>query len=100
MQMADLTYFENLSNHQINVLSRALAHYIFRNGAVEDLHAEGKLSQNDMMALNKDVHNRIAGLFVALKEGKQESVDKVLGIHALYGSDWDKCTPYVAEFDL
>lgn len=91
--------FGDMNAKQINDLSRALTHYIFRSGAVEDMHAAGKLSQGDMKALNKDIHNRIAGLIVALKGGRIGDVQKLLSLYSLYGSDWDECVSYLDEFD-
>lgn len=95
-----MDYFNGLSDKEINDLSRALAHYAFRNGAVEDIHTSGNLTGADMKVLNKDVHNRIAGLLVALRDGRYDDVEKVLRIHALYGKDWDVCEPYMKEFDI
>ena len=36
-----------------------MTHYAFRNGPVEDMHANGQLSQQDMKTLNKYMVNRI-----------------------------------------
>lgn len=90
----------DLDDNQINTISKALAHYVFRHGVVEDIHAEGKLSESDMKRLNKDVHNRIAGLLTAIRDNKMDRVMKTLGFLSLYGSDWDKCEPYLDEFDI
>lgn len=95
-----MDFFSCLTDDKINDLSRALAHYVFRNGAVEDIHTSGNLTNDDMKALNRDVHNRIAGLLVALRDGRDEDVEKVLRFHALYGKDWAVCEPYMKEFDV
>ena len=51
-----------LNKDNTDTISIALTHYLFRNGTVEDIHSEGKLSQEDMKTLNKFMVNRIAGL--------------------------------------
>lgn len=85
---------------QINIISRALAHYVFRNGAVENIHAEGRLTQEDMETLNKDVHNRIAGLLTAYSDGKTDAIVNLVKNYSIYGKDWDECTPFLDEIDF
>ena len=46
-------------------LAISLAHLCFRNGPVEDMHAEGKLDDTDMMELNKYMVDHL-GLFLLL----------------------------------
>lgn len=47
----------------IHKLSIVTTHYVFRNGPVEDMHAQGKLSDNSIMILNKFIVNRLAYIF-------------------------------------
>ncbi|MDL2253331.1 hypothetical protein LJC49_04570 [Ruminococcaceae bacterium OttesenSCG-928-I18] len=82
-----------LLEDNINDASRALAHMVFRNGAVEDLHVAGKLSQEDMELLNKDVQNRIAGILEAYKCKEYKQLLMLYTASKLYGSKWDKCNP-------
>lgn len=82
-----------LLKDNINDASRALAHMIFRNGLVEELHLEGKLSQEDMKRLNKDVQNRIAGLLEAYKCKEYKQLLMLYTASKLCGSNWDKCEP-------
>ena len=42
-------------------MAKALAYFLFRE-VVEDIHAEGKISDDEMMQLNKTVLNRAAYL--------------------------------------
>lgn len=88
-----------LKNENINDLSRALTHLVFRHShVVEDLHVEKKLSENDMKMLNKDIHNRIAGLLLAAKEGKYKELAAIVQFAKLYGSnEWDDCEPYALD---
>ena len=89
-----------LDDHQIDRYSKALAHYVFRMGVVEQFHSEGAvLSQAVMKTLNKDVHNRIAGLLTAIRDNRIDDVDRVLREFSRYGGDWDKAEPYMDVFD-
>lgn len=81
-------------NDNINDASRALTHMVFRNGVVDDIHSEGKLSEDDMKRLNKDVQNRIAGMLEAIKCKEYKQLLMLYTASKLYGSDWDKCEPY------
>ncbi|MDL2220327.1 hypothetical protein LJC55_01525, partial [Eubacteriales bacterium OttesenSCG-928-N14] len=83
---------ERLNDLSICDLSRSLTYLVFRSGVVEDIHSEGKLSQDDMKRLNKDVHNRIAGLLTAWNDGHQEQLAALIFFAAkMYGTDWDEC---------
>lgn len=42
-----------LDKGNFDTISIALTHYLFRNGPVENMHSDGKLSQEDMKTLNK-----------------------------------------------
>ena len=50
-----------LRPENIDSFAKAVTHYAFRNGPVEDMHTEKKLSQDDMRTLNKYMVNRLAG---------------------------------------
>ncbi|MDL2219194.1 hypothetical protein LJC04_02480 [Ruminococcaceae bacterium OttesenSCG-928-O06] len=82
-----------LLNDNINDASRALTHMVFKNGVVEELHTAGKLSEDDMTRLNKDVQNRIAGLLEAFKCKEYKQLLLLYTASKLYGSNWDKCEP-------
>ena len=43
-------FFENVD---VDLFARFVVHYCFRNGPLEDMHAQGKLSLEDMKTLNK-----------------------------------------------
>ena len=44
-----------LTDEMINSLSKAMTGYCFRSGSIEDMHANGQLSQDDMCLLNKEM---------------------------------------------
>ena len=93
---------ELIKEENIEWLSKALTHYLFRNGPVEDMHADGKLSQDDMKTLNKYMVNRTAGLLKTLFDGEWIKI-LVLFDSIFYrncGSNWDKPKYDVVELDM
>ena len=89
--MLDKESFDILKNKDnIDWISIALTHYLFRNGPVEDMHADGKLSQDDMKILNKYMVNRIAGLLKLANDNEWLKIRLMLSYFKLFGQDWDK----------
>ena len=80
---------------QEQVLARGLAHLIWRNGAVESLHAEeAPLTDDVMKQLNKDVYNRIYSLLTM----DPEKAHKLAVLYGFwFGQDWDP--PEKVEFE-
>lgn len=74
----------------IDWISKALTHYIFRNGPIEDMHANNQLSQDDMKTLNKYMVNKIAGLLKLASEGEWLKIELMLDFLKNYGCSWDK----------
>ncbi len=86
---------ERLMNvENIDWISKALTHYVFRNGPIEDMHANDQLSEEDMKTLNKFMVNKIAGLLKLASDGEWIKIELMLNFMKLYGTDWDK-----AEYD-
>lgn len=102
-----LRFFNDSENVQLNELNQGsedrllaeenfdrlvvgLAHYFFRNGPVEDMHANGQLSQNDMKILNKYMADRIARVLLLVKEGRWLELELLLNFHMRCGQEWDK----------
>ena len=81
------------------VLSRVIAHYIFRNGPVEDMHCEGKLTDNDMAILNKYMNDRIATLIHLLREEDWIRLHLLFANDSHFGSGWDEPVLQVSELD-
>lgn len=74
-----------LTDHEretMQLYSRGLVHFIFRNGVVEDIHARkgNKLTDTNMKKLNKDLMNRAGFLLenLTLDRGHSEEVWKQL----------------------
>lgn len=85
--------FEELVEMDINRLAIAFAHFVFRNGPVEDMHADGKLGEEDMKTLNKFVVNRLAYLIELLLDEQWMKLYKAFTFFNLYGSEWDNAEP-------
>lgn len=67
-----------LSQLSLEDLSRSLAHLVFRNSVVEDLHTKNApLDDNAMKIINKDVHNRIFTLLNWYMSDKIEDRDRL-----------------------
>jgi hypothetical protein len=91
-----------LDNFDIDKLSKIITNYAFRNGPVEDIHASGKLSEEDMMILNKYMVNRIAGILQLIKNEQWFKLVCFLETYKLYGdcgANWDKAEPDIEEID-
>jgi hypothetical protein len=92
---------EELSKvENIDWISKALTHYLFRNGPVEDMHSAGKLSQTDMKTLNKYMVNRIAGLLKLANNGEWLKIVLMLKTLEPYGREWDKAEYDTEEIEL
>lgn len=89
-----------LQVENIDGIAKALTHYAFRNGPVEDMHADGKLTQEDMKILNKYMVNRLAGILSAIHEERWLQLELLYGFLQNYGADWDKAEPDTEELDL
>ena len=75
-------------------LSKALTLLVFRNGAVESLHAMGACLDDDTMEkLNRDVNNRIYTVLAVLFNGTDEDItrlERTMNFLArYYGHNWD-----------
>ncbi len=89
-------------NFDIDKFSKIITNYAFRNGPVEDIHASGKLSEEDMMTLNKYMVNRIAGILQLIKNEQWFKLVGFMETYKLYGecgASWDKAEPDIKEID-
>lgn len=89
-----------LKRENVELISKAITCFAFRNGPVEDMHAMGKLLENDMKVLNKYMVNRLASLFTAMADNKWVQLDALLAYYSSLGSHWDKAEPDVKEIDF
>ncbi len=94
------TYEKLMKKENIDWISKALTHYFFRNGPVEDMHANNQLSQSDMKILNKYMVNKIAGLLSLICDGEWLKIGLLLEYLSQYGAEWDKAELDTKEVDL
>lgn len=73
-----------LNKDNIDTISIALTHYLFRNGPVEEMHSEGKLSQEDMKILNKFMVNRVAGLLQTINKEDWLKIELLIDYYNTY----------------
>ena len=83
-----------MDEQTLQALSRALTLLIFRNGAVEELHAKGeRLTDETMRILNMDINNRFCTLLALWFNGTEEDTAKLEStlnfLARFYGRDWD-----------
>ena len=76
--------FEN-----IDALAKALTHYVFRHGPVENMHVNGQLSQEDMKVLNKYMVNHLAWILTRVFEGDWIRLELLFNNFSHNGNQWD-----------
>lgn len=81
----------------IDTLAKALTHYIFRLGPVENMHANKQLSQKDMKTLNQYMVNHLAWVLTRAFEGDWLRLELLFGAMSRYGTDWDPADPQQVE---
>ena len=82
-----------MDERTLQALSKALTHLVFRNGTVENLHAEGAcLDDETMKQLNIDINNRIYTVLDIWFNGAENEVERleyILNFLAkYYGRSW------------
>lgn len=89
-----------LKSENIDSLAKSLTHHIFRNGPVEDMHAAGQLSEEDMRTLNKYMVNRLAGILLAVYENKWLQLELLHEFLKGFGDEWDPAEPDMEDLNL
>lgn len=77
-----------LKPENIDGAAKVLTYYAFRNGPVEDIHANGKLTQEDMKTLNKYMVNRLAGILSTIYEERWLQLELLYENLKNYGIVW------------
>jgi len=88
-----------LAKESIDGIAKALTYHVFRNGPVEDMRTDGKLSEEDMKTLNKYMVNQLAGIFTAVSKGNWLQLEMLFCSLKKYGVDWDKAEPNSEDMD-
>lgn len=85
-----------LTKENINKISKALTHFAFRNGPIEDMHAdpEKNITDEDMKKLNKYMVNRLAYVFTLIIEEKWGELNFLVEqTDLMFGGEWDNAIP-------
>lgn len=95
-EMNALAKSQILDMKNINMIAKAITHFAFRNGPIEDMHAHpnNQLSESDMKTLNKFMVNRIAYIFTLIIEERWIEFDLLIrNTDWMYGHGWDEAEP-------
>jgi hypothetical protein len=78
-----------------DTIAKAITHFAFRNGPIEDMHAnrEKQITDEDMKILNKFMHNRLTYVFELILKDRWAEFAFLIDAHKFYGSQWDKAEP-------
>jgi len=79
-------------DEEVDKIAKAITHFAFRSGPVEDMHVDGKLTQEDMKILNKYMVNRLACVFLLLRN-KLILFDFIVELESMFVTDWDEAKP-------
>lgn len=82
-----------ISNENITKISKAVVHFAFRNGPIEDRHADVKknITDEDMKKLNKYMVNRIAYIFTLILEDRWLEFNFLVEqLDFMFGKHWDE----------
>lgn len=77
------------NENNIHYIAKALAELTFRSGPIEVYHSEGKLTDNEMMALNKYFVNNLNWFLKLLFEDKWVCLGGLLSYYSDLASTWD-----------
>ena len=82
---------KNKGSKELERLALVMAANCVRNTIIEDYHAEGKLSQEDMKNFNIEVSNKIYTFLHYLFSKPSPEKEKFLSVaDRFYPIDWDK----------
>lgn len=89
-----------INDMDIDAVSKAITHFAFRNGPIENMHSMGQLTEEDMKILNRFMVNRIAGLLDTMRKGEWLKLDILLHYYnTFFGTEWDKAEIDTKEID-
>lgn len=72
---------------KLDLLAKAVTHFAFRNGPVENIHSAGKINQNDMKILNKYVVNHLAYVIRLIQNENWLELRLLIDFYKYYGTD-------------
>lgn len=71
-----------------NEFAKCSAVYAFRNGPIENIHASGRISDEEMEKINRYMVNRLGEIFFLLSTGRGKDLDALLLFPEICSSDW------------
>ena len=86
-----------IQSENIDALAKALTHYIFRRGPVENMHVNGQLSQKDMKVLNKYMVDHLVWILTRVFEGDWIRLELLFNNFSHNGNQWDPADPQQVE---
>ena len=72
-----------------NYLAKAATAYAFRNGPVEDIHADGRISEEEMKQLNQFLVRRLGEIFYLLRQRNSNDLTYLLAFASESTHGWD-----------
>ncbi|MYL58643.1 hypothetical protein GLW20_14145 [Virgibacillus halodenitrificans] len=82
-----------LTSENISKISKAVTHFAFRNGPIEDMHADvtKNITDEDMKKLNKYMVNRVAYIFTLILEDRWMEFNYLVeNMNLMFGHHWDE----------
>lgn len=88
---AKVEHFEMVKELTFDQIAKSLTHFAFRNGPIQDMHAEpnSQLSDDDMKKLNKFMVNRLAYAFQLILAEKWLEFHHLIVVNSAFGMEWD-----------
>jgi len=80
---------DQLSYSFTNYLAKAATAYAFRNGPVEDIHADGRISQEAMKRLNQFMVQRLGEVFYLLLQKNSDDLTNLLAFSSETAHGWE-----------
>lgn len=87
---------ELLKDENITKIAKAVTHFSFRNGPIENMHADmhKNITDKDMKILNKYMVNRLAYIFILIKENRWFEFNYLVNQYDfMFGHNWDNAEP-------
>lgn len=85
----------------IHKMSVVTAHYAYRNGPIEDMHADRNKSiyDDDIKVVYDFMKFKLEVVFSIILTGNKEEIKKFLAYGIFYGQSWDYAVPEVLTFE-
>lgn len=80
---------DEIDNSKINHMAKALVLYVFRNSIIEDYHAKGFLTNEQMKAINIDCVNRMGILLKLIRDNQLSELGAIMAFLGLQTREWD-----------